>query len=140
MTTFQNVILSLVVKQINSCFLQQLVTLLLQAKNAKNLVFGSLSSEWVFYNNFTIFLPAKFLPEYLRSRAYRCLSLSSPSGDRYSNLTTIEILVLISWILHPGILQLKLPSQTKNYDPRHLRPFRRSFESKITKINPTNLN
>ena len=45
--------------------------------------------------------------EYLRSRASRCLSLSSPSGDRYSNLTTIEILVLISWILHPGILCLR---------------------------------
>ena len=43
--------------------------------------------------------------EYLRSRASRCLSLSSSSsGDHYSNLTTIEILVLISWILDPGIL------------------------------------
>ena len=46
-----NVILSLVVKQLNSCFLQQLVTLLLQAKNTKMFVFGSLSSEWVFYND-----------------------------------------------------------------------------------------
>ena len=41
--------------------------------------------------------------EYLRSRASRCLSLSSSSGDRYSNLTTIELIVLVSWILHPGI-------------------------------------
>ena len=47
MTTFQNVILSLVVKQLNSCFLQQLVTLLLQAKNAKNLVFDSSNQDKV---------------------------------------------------------------------------------------------
>ena len=40
-----------------------------------------------------------FKHEYLRSRAYICLSLSSPlSSHRCSNLTTIEILVLLSWI------------------------------------------
>ena len=40
-----------------------------------------------------------FKHEYLRSRAYICLSLSSPlSSHRYSNFTTIEILVLLSWI------------------------------------------
>ena len=43
--------------------------------------------------------------EYLRSRAYICLSLSSPCDSylsvnllRYSILNTIEILVLTSWI------------------------------------------
>ena len=49
------------------------------------------------------FIGKKIKHEYLRSRASRCLYLSSPSGDRYSNLTTIKMLVLISWILHPGI-------------------------------------
>ena len=40
-----------------------------------------------------------FKHEYLRSRAYIRLSLSSPSSsDISSNLTTIEILVLLSWI------------------------------------------
>ena len=41
--------------------------------------------------------------EYLRSRASRCLSLSSSSSDISSNMTNIEMLVLISWILHPRI-------------------------------------
>ena len=41
--------------------------------------------------------------EYLRSRAYICLSLLSPvssssSGDIYIKSWTIEILVLTSWI------------------------------------------
>ena len=46
-----------------------------------------------------------FKHEYLRSRAYICLSLSSPLSDRYPNfvlfiifLNSIEILVLTSWI------------------------------------------
>ena len=41
-----------------------------------------------------------FKHEYLRSRAYIRLSLSSPSSssDISSNLTYIEILVLLSWI------------------------------------------
>ena len=39
--------------------------------------------------------------EYLRSRASRCLSLSSSSGDFWK---FIKILVLTSWILHPRIL------------------------------------
>ena len=43
---------------------------------------------------------AYFKHEYLRSRAYKCLSLSSSSSlsDRFSNYSSIEILVLISWI------------------------------------------
>ena len=36
--------------------------------------------------------------EYLRSRAYICLSLSSPSGDLSIRSWTIEIIVLTSWI------------------------------------------
>ena len=39
-----------------------------------------------------------FKHEYLRSRAYICLSLSSSSGDISIKLWTIEILVLTSWI------------------------------------------
>ena len=39
--------------------------------------------------------------EDLRSRASKCLSLSSAVTDRYSKLNPIEILVLISWISHP---------------------------------------
>ena len=47
-----------------------------------------------------IFPKIVFKHEYLRSRASKCLSLSSfPNG--YSNLSSIKILVLISWILHP---------------------------------------
>ena len=44
--------------------------------------------------------PQKFKHEYLRSRASRCLSLSSSSSSSVisSNSTIIEILVLISWI------------------------------------------
>ena len=39
-----------------------------------------------------------FKHEYLRSRAYICLSLSSPSGDLSIKSWTIEIHVLTSWI------------------------------------------
>ena len=102
-----NVILSLVVKQLNSCFLQQLITLLLQAKNTKNLVFGSSSRRWVFYNNCTTFLPATFLPMKFLPQNFS---------------------------LYFSKLQLKLPNQIKNYDPWHLSPFRDSFESKISKL------
>ena len=51
-----------------------------------------------------------FKYEYLRSRASRYLSLSSSSSSSngYSTLNTIEILVLISWILHPGILHYQI--------------------------------
>ena len=48
----------------------------------------------------------KIKHEYLRSRAYICLSLSSPfssSCDISSISYIIEILVLISWISHPRI-------------------------------------
>ena len=50
------------------------------------------------------FWPMKYISrrfikhEYLRSRAYICLSLSSPSGDLSIKSWTIEILVLTSWI------------------------------------------
>ena len=49
-------------KKLNSCFLQQLVTFQLQAKSTKNLVFGSSSNEWVFYNYCTTFLPCEISP------------------------------------------------------------------------------
>ena len=45
----------------------------------------------------------KIKHEYLRSRASKCLSLSSSFSHGYSTLSSIEILVLISWILHPWI-------------------------------------
>ena len=66
-----NVILSLVVKQLNSCFLQQLITLLLQAKNTKNLVFGSSNSEWVLYNDYTTFSPYEISPSKLFSLLFK---------------------------------------------------------------------
>ena len=51
----------------------------------------------------------KIKHEYLRSRAYICLSLSSPSSQSYSNYATIEILVLVSWI-----------PASKNFDDKNL--------------------
>ena len=57
------------------------------------------------------YLGGKIKHEYLRSRAYIRLSLSSPfSPDRYSKLTTIEILALLSWI-----------SASKEFFQRHVR-------------------
>ena len=70
------------------------------------------------------FWPMKYISrrfikhEYLRSRAYICLSLSSPSGDLSIKSWTIEILVRTSWILHPGILIQRLPKySSKHYIP-----------------------
>ena len=56
--------------------------------------------------------------EYLRSRAYIRLSFSSPfsSPDRYSNLNTIKILVLLSWI--PASKEFSIKSTYKSY--RHI--------------------
>ena len=73
--------------------------------------------KWQIDKNFLKWLkytpPFQFRHEYLRSRASRCLSLSSSSScHSYSTLTIIEILVLISWILHPWIL--KHPSGCTN--------------------------
>ena len=58
---------------------------------------------WMCWKHYLFYLFSsqmeQFKHEYLRSRAYIRLSLSSPfSHYRYSNLTTIEILVLLSWI------------------------------------------
>ena len=59
---------------------------------------------WMCWKHYLFYLFSsqmeQFKHEYLRSRAYIRLSLSSPfSHYRYSNLTTIEILVLLPWIL-----------------------------------------
>ena len=48
-------------------------------------------------DNYQLFV-YNFKHEYLRSRAYKCLSLSSPSGDISIKSWTFEILVLTSWI------------------------------------------
>ena len=48
-------------------------------------------------DNYQLFV-YNFKHEYLRSRAYKCLSLSSPSGDISVKSWIIEILVLTSWI------------------------------------------
>ena len=51
-------------------------------------------------SNFTFMFHTLFKHEYLRSRAYICLSLSSPSSHLLAicGLSRIKILVLLSWI------------------------------------------
>ena len=74
----------------------------------------------------TVCLELEVKQEYLQSRASRCLSLSSSSsGDVSSTLESIEILVLTSWILHPGIC-VKKPNEGSSdlANKVELEPFR----------------
>ena len=78
-------------------------------KFEQGLVVTMLDDHWIKIIQMFQALPTLTIKhEYLRSRAYKCLSLSSPLTDRYSKLIHIEILVLISWVSHPWIFSQTL--------------------------------
>ena len=80
-------------KNLKTCWIQTW-------KNFKR--FNLLNSKWEKYQDFIQTDSNNiFEHEYLRSRAFICLSLSSPSTQSFSNYATIQILLLVyeTWLV-----------------------------------------